>query len=112
MDFKQSIGDMRHLVAYQTASLSRDSVGQAVETWSTQASVWAAIEVMNGRELANAQAIVATATTKLTTRYFGAISTKGRFVTEGGLILNIEFVNNLSNLNAYVVCVCTVQEGD
>lgn len=54
-------GKKRHLVQLQSPAGSRDAVGERVTTWTTVASVWAAIEPIGARELfAAAQAQAAT----------------------------------------------------
>lgn len=49
------IGPMRKRVAIQTATRPRDDYGEPIPSWSTDATVWASIEPLNGRELVSAQ---------------------------------------------------------
>lgn len=43
-------GRLRDRVTIQTKSVSRDAYGAEVITWSTLATVWAAVETLSGRE--------------------------------------------------------------
>lgn len=43
-------GDLRHRIELQAPGTAVDGLGQAVETWTTQANVWAAAEPLRGRE--------------------------------------------------------------
>jgi SPP1 family predicted phage head-tail adaptor len=48
-------GQLRHRIAIQTNTPSQDSYGQPVESWATAATVWAAVEMLGGRERMTAQ---------------------------------------------------------
>ena len=43
-------GRMRHRVAIQSPSTAVDSFGEQTDSWSTDATVWASIEPLSGRE--------------------------------------------------------------
>ena len=45
-----SRGDLRHRIQLQAPAQTVDALGQPVETWTTQATVWAAAEPLRGRE--------------------------------------------------------------
>jgi SPP1 family predicted phage head-tail adaptor len=43
-------GKLRHRIQLQAPAQTVDGLGQAVETWTTQATVWASAEPLRGRE--------------------------------------------------------------
>lgn len=61
-------GDLRHRIAIQTNTPSQDSYGQPVESWATSATVWAAVDMLGGRELFTAQQAESRATVRFTIR--------------------------------------------
>jgi SPP1 family predicted phage head-tail adaptor len=42
-------GDLKHQIIIQVAQKSKNSMGEFVDTWSTWATVWAAIEPASGK---------------------------------------------------------------
>ena len=64
----QKIGLLRHRVEIQQATRTQDSYGDAIETWSTIATVWASVEPISGRELWQAQQAQADVTHTITIR--------------------------------------------
>jgi len=63
------IGPLKKRVAIRSAATERDSFGQAIATWSTDATVWASIEPLSGRELVSAQQQHAETTHRVRMRY-------------------------------------------
>ena len=45
-----SIGERRHRVLFQTATVSQDAYGEPDQTWSDLATRWAMVQPMKGRE--------------------------------------------------------------
>lgn len=67
-------GSLRHLITIQNAVPgSPDAFGQRVISWSTFATLYAAIEPQTGRQLEYARSFAATVTHKITTRYVPGI---------------------------------------
>ena len=63
------IGPLKKRVAIRSASSERDDYGQPSLTWSTDATVWASIEPLNGRELVSAQQQHAETSHRIRMRY-------------------------------------------
>jgi SPP1 family predicted phage head-tail adaptor len=76
-------GSLRHRVTIQQKAIGVDAFGGATETWTDVVTVWAAVEPMQGRELANAQTVSAETTTKITMRYRPWVIPANRIVFEG-----------------------------
>lgn len=66
-------GDLRYSVTLQSPTLAQDSFGQPTPGWSDFATVPAAIEPLNGRELVAAQQIDAETTTRIRVRYMPGV---------------------------------------
>jgi len=81
-------GARRHKITIQTKTITTDAFGGPVETWATFATVWAAVEPLQGRELEKAQAIRAEISTKISMRYLVGLDTSDR-ITHGGKYYNI-----------------------
>jgi SPP1 family predicted phage head-tail adaptor len=75
-------GRLRHQVTIQRKTSTTDTYGGPIDVWEDVATVWAAVEPMQGRELVNAQATNSETTTKITTRYT-AVTTADRIIFEG-----------------------------
>lgn len=60
---------LRHLVALQSPTGSRDSVGGQVTSWTTEATVYASVEPLSGREAWLAAQTQAETTHKICLRY-------------------------------------------
>lgn len=58
------IGKLRHRVIIQQNIQVQDSEGVMTENWVNLATVWASIELLQGRELLAAQAIAAEVSTR------------------------------------------------
>ncbi len=61
-------GRLRHRVEIQSFTESQDSSGEPSKTWSTEATVWAAIEPFVGKEAMDAGKIEARMTHKIRLR--------------------------------------------
>jgi SPP1 family predicted phage head-tail adaptor len=76
-------GKLRHQITIQRKSLTTDEYGGPVETWADVDTVWASVEPLSGRELANAQTVNAEITTRITMRYLAGVIAADRIVFEG-----------------------------
>lgn len=76
-------GPLCHRVTVQAKTITTDAYGGPVETWTDVATVWASVEPLQGRELANAQATNAEITTRIRMRYLAGVSASNRIVFEG-----------------------------
>lgn len=61
-------GTLRHRIAIQTNTPTQDSYGEPVTSWATVATVWAAVEMLSGRELFVAQQAQSEATVRFRIR--------------------------------------------
>lgn len=61
-------GNLRHRIALQTNTPSQDSYGEPVVSWATSATVWAAVDMLSGRELFTAHQAESRATVRFTIR--------------------------------------------
>lgn len=84
-------GELRHRVAIQTNTPSQDAYGQPVESWATTATVWAAVEMLDGRELFAAQQAQSEATVRFTIRYRSGLTAQQR-VSWDGRVFGIEAI--------------------
>lgn len=90
-------GKLRHRVALQSVSLAQDPVtGENTPTWTTQATVWAAIEPMSVREFIAARADQSEVSTRIVIRRRSDVAASWRAVHmvngSAGAIYNIEGV--------------------
>lgn len=63
-------GALRNRVVIQSKTVTPNSFGEEVISWSTVATLWAAIEPLQGREYLEGAAAGAEVTTKITVRYY------------------------------------------
>ena len=63
------IGPLNKRVAIRSASTTRDAYGEPIASWSTDATVWASVEPLSGRELVSAQVQHAETTHRVRMRY-------------------------------------------
>jgi SPP1 family predicted phage head-tail adaptor len=76
-------GELRHRVVLERATTSRLPSGGTRDTWSPYATVWAAVEPIQGREFFAAQQLNAEATHRIRIRYRVGVSPKDRVTFEG-----------------------------
>jgi SPP1 family predicted phage head-tail adaptor len=75
-------GKLSHRVTIQTATVAADGAGNRTETWSTHATVWAAVEPVTGREFIEGFRTNAEITHRVRIRYLSTVTAKMR-VLEG-----------------------------
>jgi SPP1 family predicted phage head-tail adaptor len=71
-------GELRQSITIQQATISRNSFGEAVNTWSTVATVWAKVEMVSGTEKVDLQYASALLTHKVTIRALAGVVAKMR----------------------------------
>ena len=76
-------GTLRHTITIQKKTITTDSYGGTVETWTDVSRVAALMEPLQGRELATAQTVNAETTTRITIRYFAGLIPANRIIFEG-----------------------------
>lgn len=90
-----NIGKLKHRVAVQQMTETRDSTGEMVETWTTIATRFAHVQPVSGKESDRRGIETATARYKVTMRYqAGLITTADRLLYESQP-LDIESVINV-----------------
>lgn len=62
-------GDLRHRAILQQQVSTRDSFGQAVQTWAPIATIWCQISPLSGREAFLAQQVQSEVTHQIACRY-------------------------------------------
>lgn len=73
-------GKMRHRVELQNFGTTRDEYGGENRTWTTYATVWAAIKYISGNEIDHADQVQGIATHKIMIRYDSRVTVKDRLV--------------------------------
>lgn len=98
-------GNLRHRVAIQrnTATTAND-YGQIVPNWSTIATVWAAIDYLDGKEDIQAHEVVGRDRYKVTMRYTD-VTIRDRLLF-GNRTFGIESIQNKLEKNAELVLKC------
>ena len=76
-------GALRHRVQIQNYVEGVDEIGQPFYGWETVATVWAAVEPLQGREFFAAQTAFSETTTRIRMRYRPGITTTMRILFEG-----------------------------
>lgn len=76
-------GQLRHRVALQTVTETRDAVGGIVSGWATTVTLWAAVEPLRGREFFQARAEQAGVDTRIRIRYRAGVVPKQRITWDG-----------------------------
>ena len=96
---------LKHTVTIQSKSLSQDTFGQPLETWTTEASVRAFVEPLTGQELFRAQQVNAATTTRITIRYRAGMDASMRIVFES-VNYNIQNIIDPEMNHAWLVMMC------
>jgi SPP1 family predicted phage head-tail adaptor len=86
-----NIGDLRHRVTIEEATITRDDFGGEIETWGTVATAWAAVEPLQGREFLEGRRAEAEVSTRIRVRYRAGI-VPGMRVSWGDHVYDIEAV--------------------
>ncbi len=89
-------GELRHRITIQQATETPSTSGAITQTWSTVATVWAAIEALSGREAFAAQQVNAQVSSRIRIRYRAGITPKMRIVF-GARTFNIESVMDMES---------------
>jgi SPP1 family predicted phage head-tail adaptor len=98
-------GQLRHRVTIQEPDPTQDEYGEAVPTWSDMATVWAAVEPLQGREFLEAQRVGAEVTTRIRIRYRDGIVAEMR-VSWGDHTYDIEAVIHVEERQREIHLMC------
>lgn len=87
-------GSKRHRLQVQTYTVTRAPSGQEIKTWSTAATVWAAVEPLTGSEFFSAQTTFGETTTRFLMDYREelVVAAPMRLVDSGGGIWDVKSV--------------------
>jgi SPP1 family predicted phage head-tail adaptor len=99
-------GQLRKRVTIQQRSQTQDEYGQPLLTWSDVATVYAAIEPMNGRELIAAEAVNSDVTHNVTMRYRAGITAAMRLNYQGRLF-NIHTILDENERHRMLTLICS-----
>ena len=99
-------GRLRHRVIIQTPTEVNDSRGQAIKTWATFATVYAAVEPISGREYFDAAQINAEITTKIIIRSLPGVTQKMR-VSYDSRLYNIQSIININERDREMHLFCS-----
>jgi SPP1 family predicted phage head-tail adaptor len=97
-------GKLRERVTVQQASAARNSLGEAVLSWSDFAEVWASVEGVSAREALAAGQQDTTITHRVRLRYLPGLTQRDRF-SWGSRTLNIVSLLEYNN-RAEHVAIC------
>lgn len=98
-------GRLRHRLVLQSKVHTQDAYGDAVVSWSIEATVWGAIEPLSGKEYFSQQQVQAEAKVRIVIRHYSGIDTTWR-VSHGGLYYDIEDVLNHDTRNRMITLMC------
>jgi SPP1 family predicted phage head-tail adaptor len=73
-------GELMHEISIQTQSTTRGDAGELVDSWTTDATIWASIKPGSGREFYNAKQINAEITHEIKLWYYPGLSPAKRFL--------------------------------
>lgn len=76
-------GRLRHQVALQGVTRTEDEGGGGANVWATTATVWAAVEPLDGSESLHGLAVTASVSHRVTIRYRAGVTAKMRVVHRG-----------------------------
>jgi SPP1 family predicted phage head-tail adaptor len=99
------IGRLNKKVELQSYTEAKDSVGGTIRTWSTYATVWAAIKPFRGRERLLAQQVQAIDQSRIIIRYDSRVSADDR-VLFGTRIYEITAVIDADESNVWLELMC------
>lgn len=98
-------GRLRHRVAIQQKSVTRDSYGGETITWPGVITVWASVEPLRGDEFIEAQRAGARVDTRIVMRYQSGIVPEMR-ATEGSHTWDILSVINVEERDRELQLMC------
>lgn len=100
-------GQLRHRVAIQRATETKNGLGEPVHTWATQVTRWMRVEPMQGKELFEARQVNPKMSHKVTMRYDGTTSvTPDDRLLWGSRVFNIVDVQNVEERDIMTVMRC------
>jgi SPP1 family predicted phage head-tail adaptor len=101
-------GELRHRVALQSPTYTRDEGGQTTLTgWTTEATLWAKVETFSGREYQDDAQVVGENQLRVTLRWpLGETLGSDWRLLFGSRALQIDSVTNIDERNRTAVLAC------
>ena len=99
------IGDLRHRVTIQEKAVTIDAYGGEVVTWSTVATVWAAVEPLSGREFLEGRRLENEINHRIRIRYREGLTPSMR-VTWGDRAFDVEAVTDRASRRREIWLMC------
>lgn len=91
-------GELLQRLEIQSATSTRDVMGQPVVTWATSSTRWASIKSLNSREAYYSKTVRPEVTHKIRMRYFSGLVAADR-LKEGSRIYDIGGIINVDERN-------------
>lgn len=76
-------GRLRHRVVIQQATESQNGFGEVTRSWSTYATVWAAVEPLQGQEFLDGRQLEAAVDTRIRIRHRSGVTQRMRATWSG-----------------------------
>lgn len=102
-------GRLDQRVTIERATITQDDWGQVTETWAPLATVWAAVEPLNGREFIAAASVQSEVTTRMRLRYRNDLASTDR-ITHEGTVYDIQAIINPRSGDAELVLMCEAKQ--
>ena len=101
-------GRLKHRVSIQTQSTTLDTYGEPSDSWSTDETVWAAIEPVSGAERDIGEGLAGSVSHRVLMRYTANATPKKRLLF-GSRVLGIVSVLNHDEQDEYLRIFCKEQ---
>lgn len=99
-------GDLRQRITIQENTPTRNDSGELIESWSTWATVWGAVEPLAGREYFNAHQVTSEVDTRMRIRYRDGVTPQMR-VSSDGRIYQIHAVVRVEERQREIHLMCS-----
>ena len=103
---KLRAGRLRHRLTLQYKTETRTSTGDVAFTWTTDSTVWGAIEPLTGREFVAASQTQNEVPVRIVMRYHSTITPSWR-ILNNGLVYSILSIANADLRNAVMELSCS-----
>lgn len=84
-------GSLRHRVTIQQATESQNGFGEPIKSWSNLATVWAAVEPLQGQEFLDGRQLEAAVDTRIRIRHRSGVTQRMR-ATWGSHVYDVQSV--------------------
>ena len=98
-------GRLDQRVTIERLTYVEDPMGGGIETWAPLATLWAAVEPLNGREFFAASTTLSETTTRIRVRYRPDLTVIDR-INHGGVLYDITSIINPRSGDRELVLMC------